>query len=301
MKRKVIQIADSTQLVSLPRKWALKYGVKKGDEVDVEEQGSNILISTSRDLAIEKANIDFRGSKSIIHRALSALYKSGYDEIEIMFGSTEELEIIISTIEHEFIGFEVVEQGKSHLLAKKVSQIDYGEFDHILKRLMLFLVSMGQDSLDAAKQGHTDDLKNIALRDTNINKLSDFCRRSLNKGGIKSKHTHLTYYIVEELEKIGDEFKTICEHMSKKKLKLGNKMLALYKELISYLDEFQQLFYNFKLEKIKDFIQRRKEFDKKFEEISEQASKEEVKILYHMHNVLYHVFDMNGPLLASKL
>ena len=52
MKRKVIQIADSTQLISLPRKWALKYGIKKGDELDVEEQGSNVLVSTSRDLSV---------------------------------------------------------------------------------------------------------------------------------------------------------------------------------------------------------------------------------------------------------
>ena len=29
MKRKVIQIANSTQLISLPRKWTIKYGIKK--------------------------------------------------------------------------------------------------------------------------------------------------------------------------------------------------------------------------------------------------------------------------------
>ena len=34
MKRKVIQIANSTQLISLPRKWSQKYGVKKGDEIN---------------------------------------------------------------------------------------------------------------------------------------------------------------------------------------------------------------------------------------------------------------------------
>ena len=33
MKRKVIQIAESTQLISLPRRWAMKCNVKKGDEL----------------------------------------------------------------------------------------------------------------------------------------------------------------------------------------------------------------------------------------------------------------------------
>ena len=37
MRRKVIQIAESTQLISLPRKWALKYNIKKGEELEIEE------------------------------------------------------------------------------------------------------------------------------------------------------------------------------------------------------------------------------------------------------------------------
>ena len=48
MGRKVIQIADSTQLISLPRKWALQHGIKKGDELEVEEKGRKIVISTEK-------------------------------------------------------------------------------------------------------------------------------------------------------------------------------------------------------------------------------------------------------------
>ena len=32
VQRKVIQIAESTQLISLPRKWAVKHNIKKGDD-----------------------------------------------------------------------------------------------------------------------------------------------------------------------------------------------------------------------------------------------------------------------------
>ena len=45
MKRKVIQIADSTQLISLPRKWAQKFNIKKGDELEVEEHDNKIVVS----------------------------------------------------------------------------------------------------------------------------------------------------------------------------------------------------------------------------------------------------------------
>ena len=46
IKRRVIQIANSTQLISLPRKWTIQHNIKKGDELDVQEDGSKIILST---------------------------------------------------------------------------------------------------------------------------------------------------------------------------------------------------------------------------------------------------------------
>ena len=40
MRRKVIQIAGSTQLISLPRKWAIRQGIEKGEELNIDEQGN---------------------------------------------------------------------------------------------------------------------------------------------------------------------------------------------------------------------------------------------------------------------
>jgi bifunctional DNA-binding transcriptional regulator/antitoxin component of YhaV-PrlF toxin-antitoxin module len=75
MKRKVIQIAQSTQLISLPRKWAKKFGIKKGDELEVEEKGSSVTVSTSKDIEAEKVTIKFDETKKFLKRPLSTLYK----------------------------------------------------------------------------------------------------------------------------------------------------------------------------------------------------------------------------------
>ena len=48
MKRKVIQIADSTQLISLPRKWSLAHGIKKGDELEITEKGRQLTVSITQ-------------------------------------------------------------------------------------------------------------------------------------------------------------------------------------------------------------------------------------------------------------
>ncbi|MBI1969382.1 AbrB/MazE/SpoVT family DNA-binding domain-containing protein, partial [Candidatus Woesearchaeota archaeon] len=91
MKRKVIQIADSTQLVSLPRQWAKQQGIKKGDEIEVEVRGSTITIKAgeSGKPDLGKVIIDVSGlDRSSIMFAIRAAYRKGYDEIEVHFQST---------------------------------------------------------------------------------------------------------------------------------------------------------------------------------------------------------------------
>jgi len=68
-------------------------------------------------------------------RMISAAYKSGYDEIEVKFSSSQELDIAQKALLRSCIGFEIVQQGKNTILAKSISKDDYSEFDSILKRL----------------------------------------------------------------------------------------------------------------------------------------------------------------------
>ena len=61
MRRKVLQIAESTQLISLPRKWTLKYNIQKGDELEVEENGNKIQISTEKVQEPGNIEVDITG------------------------------------------------------------------------------------------------------------------------------------------------------------------------------------------------------------------------------------------------
>ena len=81
MKRKVIQLAGKTLLVSLPIKWAKKYGIKKGNEVEVEERGKSLLIATEKAVSMEKKEIVLSGPEEFIRRVISAEYKKGVSEI----------------------------------------------------------------------------------------------------------------------------------------------------------------------------------------------------------------------------
>ncbi len=86
MKRRVIQIANSTQLISLPRKWTLQFGIKKGDELEVEEKGNKIEVSTEKSRDIEKVVLDVSDlDRSSLIYYLRAAYRRGFDMVEVRF------------------------------------------------------------------------------------------------------------------------------------------------------------------------------------------------------------------------
>ena len=301
IKRKVIQIANSTQLVSLPKKWADKYGVKKGDEIEVEERANNLIIKTEKDFSSEKTQIDFQSKEKLIHRALSSLYRSGYDEIKISFEKPSELEIIQSTINQELIGFEIIEQGRGYLIVKQVSNIEHSELDAMLKRTFIFLLSTSDECLEALKTNNLNILKNLIFRDITINKLTDYCRRSLNKRETYFKHVGPGYALIELLEKISDGYRDICKYVVNNKIKISKSLLSLLMEINILMRETYKLFYSFNLKDMENFLIQKEKIDKEIEDTSKNVKKEEVNILLYLSGVANNIFYLNGPLMINSL
>ena len=111
MKRKAIQLAGKTLVVSLPSKWARNMGIRKGDEGEVEEKDDNLNISASKKITLERFTIDATGLKDRTLRwTLSAIHKSGYEEIEILYDDSKTPQIIQEIVKDLFIGFAITEQ-----------------------------------------------------------------------------------------------------------------------------------------------------------------------------------------------
>ena len=71
MKRSVILMGGKTYIVSLPAPWIKRYGIKKGTELDVEESGSSIIISTKSGVSIpERFEIDITDFEPILAKSI---------------------------------------------------------------------------------------------------------------------------------------------------------------------------------------------------------------------------------------
>ncbi len=53
MKRKILQLAETTQAITLPRSWAVENKLERGEKVEVEEQGNLLLVNTNKQLDTE--------------------------------------------------------------------------------------------------------------------------------------------------------------------------------------------------------------------------------------------------------
>src|SRR3989344_5739355 len=100
MKRKIVRHGSSSLTVTLPSKWIEKYSINKGDEVNVEESGSNVIISTQKETASGKKTINSKDGK-FTKNNLSHLYQLGYDEIEIELTDKKTLKEINKILENQ--------------------------------------------------------------------------------------------------------------------------------------------------------------------------------------------------------
>lgn len=299
MLRKLVKQGDNALTITLPAQWTKKFKFKAGDSLSVAEQGADIIISSLKDTESDKITLDVSGGDPMIRRMLSSAYKAGFDKLEVIYEKPEELKTIQFAIDQEFIGFEIVEQGKNRIMATKISNIEHSEFDVMLRRTFLFLLQMAEDTAEAVKKQDFEEMKNIALRDHSINKFTDFCRRALNKkADVKYKRIPPLYFIVEEIEKVGDCYRDICRDLSSDKLKLKKETIILLENVNKFMRLFYDAFYSFDLKKISLMGAERQKLKEKFEKVFSSLDKKEAKAVFHMFNLFNLVFDMNGPLMA---
>ena len=303
MKRKVIQLAGKTLVVSMPNKWVKKYGVKKGDDVEVEEGERKLVIKVGGKGEQTTKIINIKEIKIMLNRVISGLYKAGYDEVELTYESPEQYSVIRDVLNKTCMGYEIIKHGQRTILIKNLSELHLDEFDNILRRYFLTLLSSADDALEYIKQGNLEGMREIELRDYQINKYSDLCRRILNIRGMDTiKKTTTYYYICEELEKLGDEYRDLMKLMIKNKIKrVDDDILKLITEINRLLRLFYEAFYDFDLIKIEDFGKKSEKIKKEFSARLETNSTKELRLNYYLYRIFSIIFDMNGSLLTANL
>ena len=258
MKRRVVLHGPSTLTVSLPSGWVKKFDVKKGAELDVEEQGKDLIISTDS-TNFEKKQIDIGGLKRVGKSCITAAYRQGYDEIDFLFKDSSYIETVHEMISRDITGFEVIRQQHNHCVIKDLTGHQKDEFDAALRRIWLLILDLADDSLNIIKKNRSGNLKNIELIDSSINKFSNYCLRILiKKGRYDSKKTPPHYHFVKSLEELADKYKELCRFHSKNPSEVDEDLLDLFQQTNSFLNSVYELSYKYNNEKIEEVFEETK-------------------------------------------
>ncbi len=300
MRRKVIQIAESTQLISLPRKWAIQHNIKKGDELEVIEEGGHITVSPAGSTELfKKTEIDLTTVGPIIPRILHALYKVGYDEVLLKYVNQEVVGEIQKMLHDEMIGYEIVEQKPTYCVIRTIAGGYDSEYDTILRRTFLLLKTMLEGLVTVIETGDTTSVASLRFMESGNNKYTGFCRRIINRNGLKAKLPTVHYTLVEELEKIADQGKYVCDYLldSKEHALVDKEVKNLYKRVLDLFIGTYENYYTFNMKKLVElFAERKQIISTALKQLRSKSSKQP----QHLHYIV-NVTQLIANILSFEL
>lgn len=261
--RKVYVSGGSTYVLSLPKKWVKKTGLKAGDSLVVTEQGDSLLIETSvleKEAKVKEMKISQLVSSESLSRMIIAFYLVGYDTIKITLDRQDHLSYrknIRKTMDY-LIGVEIVEDTNESMTLEIM--VDYKRMmtAQLLQRMYSINRSM---LLDIGKALETADIglaKDVIVREREVDRLYFLVVRQLKsaveyqqvaeKLGIENQKDCLGYRIaVKGLERIADHIENIAKSYielleTEKEVQLGDFIRLNNQVVVIFEKSFNSLF-----------------------------------------------------------
>lgn len=180
--RRVQLTGGTTFIVSLPKNWAKKVGLKAGDSMTITElKDGSLKISPPyprpelRQPRESSIKVSDRMKAETLSRKIISDYLTGYDFVRVVTDkgsliSTSYRNAVRETV-HELIGMEIVGQTAGEITIQCL--LDYSKLpiSNIVKEMHRISVSMQRDAITALLTGNSDLARNVILRDNEVDRL----------------------------------------------------------------------------------------------------------------------------------
>lgn len=226
--RKVYRSGGSTLVVSLPKRWAKRAGVKDGDSILVRELEGSLLLTTGEpERKHQREEIDSKllDSPEDMKLLIISHYLAGYERLIVKFNRSQRLDYkkdIREAIEF-LIGLEIAEEYDDRLLLEVFLDQERISTMEALKRMYLIIKSMLKDAQDVIGGGDEELARDIITREKEVDRLYFLIVRQLKsavrygysaeKLGIREQREALGYRIVvKSFERISDHVENLVEN-----------------------------------------------------------------------------------------
>ncbi len=313
MRRKVIKQGNNTLTLTLPRKWTVRCGVKPGSELDVQEQGSHLVVSNVSQvlnedaITIDVSNLD----RTSIGTLIQGLYRYGYNDINVTTNDASTphhrtgKHVPVSKVVHEwtsrFVGSEVLSSSSKSFSIKRITSETREEFDTILRRVYRLLNEMMDSFIEGIEKNDMNTLESIEFHHTNIKKFVNYSLRLLNKfGHPDAKKTTFYFAIIQYLSKIDDFVKNASRYITKNNYEMSPKTTKVVKDIRNSITAYYDLFYSYDIKKVASLNEDRDKLRNNFFSKIKDFSKEELVILGGLTQILEILLDMTELRMALE-
>ena len=297
MKRRIVQHGSQSLTITLPYDWVRRYGLSKGDELDVEDQGSTLVIRTESEQTGQSKEINCRKGRFFTKNNLSHLYQLGYDEIRITDADPKVLQGVVDRIP-DCIGFEILDRGRGTLHVKSIASTIEEEFETLLRKAFRLTNEMAEGIRDILSRKAFEELADLRELERLNNRFTDVCIRILNKRGHRARPMQM-YEVVKNVERIADEFKHICDIPFTTGLSEDARQAS--HDAAGYYLSFYELFYKEDEAVKKRLFDERKRLTGDYKELLSRSTGPDTLLLHHSMNIVEKTFQAIGGYCAYTL
>ena len=286
MKRKIIQLAPKTKVITIPNEFTINNKLNKGDFLDVEIVNNSLIITNTNNNKSEIL-LDLTSlSEDLIWRHLITSYRKGTDIIKIKHNN-KDLKIIQNLIK-DLMGMAIVKQNKELIIVKDLFNKHDINIKDTIDRVFKLLIEESEETLQALKDNDKTSLKNIDLLDFNINRFTNLYLRVLNKYSFQEEKMLSLYKIISTLEEIGDEYRRIANvNLRLKNINISKNILNYFSEVNLLLKEYYSLFNKYDKEKIITFYEKEDLLLENLKKNYNKRSSNEIQILSGLDTILH--------------
>ena len=303
MKRKVNIVGGSTCTISLPSPWVKKFGIKKGDELELSQQGNTLVIDTDCTRLSERIDLDIKYlDPRMAAKVIVIAFQKGYDIIKLNYKSEEVLYAVQDRI-GELMGFSIMDQGKGWCVIQNISSKLEIDFETIVRKAFFIVIDMMKSTLDYYKSGDKEALKHLTLQDKEVNKFCYYCQRVINKDyHYQHLEGYALYHLIRVLESIGDEVKGLMYLLSEEE-EYNKSAGDLIAETIKLLEHSHKIFFNPKEEALAEFFKQRSKLKENIFSKGKSMNKREMEIAFYLRTIgdlCYHFASLKSDVACKK-
>ncbi len=318
MKRRIIKQGHNAYTVTLPIGWIKLFNIKPKDEINLIQDGNQIIINTKKNSETNSIAFDISNMPiQIIWKYISTIYREGYDEIIISFKDPHERyedaysfstvyskdpnmqnkkKTAVQTIQdivNRFIGIEIIDFKENKCIIRQMEEPSDKQFENSIRRIFLIIDQFFNDLILAIDKGDLSLLEETHMCDTNLDRFHDFCCRVLNKTGNKSPHkSQIIFSTLYLLELLADEFKHISDYLFEKDRITNKKELLKFSKVIyEQFKLYWKLYNNFDHALVTQIYVTSLNLFKDSPKLLKQKNNE-IEVFYHLRKISEYLYSL---------